>query len=107
MDAVTTYNITYSDAISGDECGSHSIAAASCNSGMCSHVFEVPSHQSNCNSDINVTVLADNLVQSEPIKIGTVTSLLYSIYVPFFHLLYKGRNSKGWLAIAYHVSPIV
>ena len=79
VDAVNTYNITYSDAISGDECGSRSIAAASCNSGMCSHVFEVPSHQSNCNSDINVTVSADNHVQSEPIKIGTVTSLLYTL----------------------------
>ena len=71
--SVTSYTITYSDAISGDKCGSAVIPAvsSSCSGEICSHVFKIPSngHQSNCNSDINVAVSADNLAQSEIITI--------------------------------------
>ena len=80
VDTVSTYTITFSDALSGNECGSASISAASCIGGICSHDFEVPSesHQSNCNSDINVTVSTAKLVQSESLKIG---ASLYTAYV--------------------------
>ena len=70
--SVISYTIAYSDAISGDECGSKFIPAASCMGGICSHVFEVTSnsHQYVCNSDINVVVSADNHSQSDTIRIG-------------------------------------
>ena len=69
--SITSYTITYSDAISGQECDSASIPTISCVGRICSHIFEVPLRQDNCNCDINVTVSADKLVQSEPIRIST------------------------------------
>ena len=69
---IISYTITYSDTISGGECGSAVIPAASCTDGICSHVFKVTpnSHQGMCTSDISVRVVADNLARSETITIG-------------------------------------
>lgn len=69
MDGVSAYVVIYSNALTGDECDSTYIPATSCINGICSDIFEV---RDDCNCDINVTVLADNLIPLEPIKIGIV-----------------------------------
>ena len=78
MDGVSAYIVIYSNALTGDECDSTYIPATSCINGICSDTFEV---QDNCSSDVNVTVLADNLIPSEPIKIGIIILLCIILWL--------------------------
>ena len=68
--SVVSYTISYSDSLSGTDCGSVTILPSSCEKKFCSHVFDAFNSSCSYSAEITVRVFGTNALGVGPVSTG-------------------------------------